>query len=153
MPFRIWLLFLLMQLSCAAAAVPRLQLDSPTVSTLQAHSGQRVVLTGYFHYGFESSTLLPAKQKPEEFNFDQAVWVELADGQERRFIGLPFDGSIKVEGVLNAVPGQGYGHLGGFHAELKDARIEGVISRDLWIIVGIAGVMCLIVTRVWREWH
>jgi len=41
----------------ADSVLPRLRLESESLSSLQSHSGQRVILTGYFRGEFEASDL------------------------------------------------------------------------------------------------
>lgn len=145
------LLFLLPPCSSATVATPRLRLDSTSLSALQSHSGQRVVLIGYFDYGFEGSALLPTKQRQEELDYSRAVWVEFADNEGMKFLGFPFHGSLKVDGLLEAKAGERYGHLGAFDVKLKDARIEGILFRNVGVLIVIPTLISMIVFFVKRR--
>jgi hypothetical protein len=143
-PLLICALLFLARIAFAADAPARLQLSSTSLSELRAHSGQRVVLSGHFRRGFEVSALWPAKQKLEELDHERAVWVEFVDGEEWKFLGFSFQGSLEIEGTLKANPGESYGHLGGFDAELTEARIKSVVPR-LWRMAIVAvSVICLV---------
>ncbi len=120
----------------ADSALPRLRLESESLSSLQSHSGQRVILTGYFRGDFEASDLFPTKDQARgtaQLSFDRTVWVDFAKDEDWKFFGLPFSGTLEIEGVLKAEPGGRYGHLGGFDAELTDSRIRGLLPRQIGV--------------------
>jgi hypothetical protein len=135
MMLQVCLIYFLLESASAMGAPVELDLKSTTVSTLQAHSGQRVILSGYFVQEFEVSALFPRVLKPRDYEIDRAVWVSLAANEPHNFLGLPFRGMLKVEGRLEAEKDRQYGHLGGYPAELIDAKITGISPRQ--VVVGI----------------
>lgn len=139
----------------ADPTLPRLRLEAESLSSLQSHSGQRVILIGYFKSDFEVSDLFPTKDQTREMGkhyFDRTVWVGFAKDEDWKFFGLPFSGPLEIEGVLKAEPGGQYGHLGGCDAELTDSRIRGLLPRQFGVFsilfVASAGVIAGLVRKM-----
>lgn len=141
--YQLYLLVALMQIAGANAESIRLQLDSMSVSTLRNYSGEKVILAGYLCHEHGWSILSPSEQESKSFNYQHAVWVEIANREKWKFLWTPFHGGVEVEGFLRADPKKRYGHLGAFDAELTDARVHGVPSRLLGVIAAITGALLL----------
>jgi hypothetical protein len=148
----------LVQLAWAADGPRQLQLGPQSFSELQPHSGQKVILTGYFIHRFEMSTLFPSKQGPKDLDFEDfkgSVWVDFVDGEDSKFWGLPFGGRLRIEGTLetgSVGTDRRYGHLGFYNARLTDARVVGLLPRQWATILVASTAMLLMISFVaWRR--
>lgn len=144
----------LCQIVCAIAVTPQFQLSSIAISELQQYSGQRVILTGYFVHRFERSVLYPGKHEANDPDSIGSLWVDLVDGAESKFLGLPFSGWLRIEGTLETGMEGQYGHLGLWEMRLTNASVVGVLPRQwataLLPLTTIFLIMVYIVSR-WRR--
>ncbi|HEV7404190.1 MAG TPA: hypothetical protein VGO11_14715 [Chthoniobacteraceae bacterium] len=128
----------------------RQQLNPASLPPLQKHSGEIVVLIGYYDYGFEVSEMAPSESTIDKIS-EPTVWVKLGKGESWKFLGFAFHGELQIEGRLNAVPGARYGHLGACDAELVEAKVQQTPRRLLSVLVALLLALGWIVIVVQRK--